>query len=104
LEHVGLAQIDPKDLGGDRRAVGAGLPRADRGLRPHIDAAVRALQWALVFIGVSGLGSVLYTAWKDTRDPAWRAAHKLPPLVAQARAPVAGTSPALAKAELQAGA
>ncbi len=62
------------------------------------------LQWALVFIGVSGLGSVLYTAWKDTRDPAWRAAHRLPPLDAQVRAPIASTSPALAKAELQAGA
>jgi hypothetical protein len=61
------------------------------------------LQWALVFIGVSGLGSVLYTAWKDTRDPAWRAAHRLPPLDA-APTPVAATSPALAKAELQAGA
>jgi hypothetical protein len=59
------------------------------------------VQWALVFVGVSGLGSVLYTAWRDTRDPAWRAAHRLPPLDA---APVADTSPALAKAELQAGA
>ncbi len=60
------------------------------------------LQWALVFIGVSGMGSILYTAWKDTRDPAWRAAHRLPPLES-ARA-IGDTSPALAKAELQAGA
>jgi hypothetical protein len=59
------------------------------------------LQWALVFIGVSGLGSILYTAWRDTRDPVWRAAHKLPPLRAP---PTIDTSPALAKAELQAGA
>jgi hypothetical protein len=58
-------------------------------------------QWALVFIGVSGLGSVLYTAWKDTRDPEWRAAHRLPPLDA---APITAPSPALAKAELRAGA
>jgi hypothetical protein len=61
------------------------------------------LQWALVFIGVSGLGSILYTAWKDTRDPAWRAAHRLPPLGA-APMPIAAASPALAKVELQAGA
>jgi hypothetical protein len=59
------------------------------------------LQWALVFIGVSGLGSILYTAWKDTRDPAWRAAHRLPPLE-QPR--IGETSPPLAKAELRAGA
>jgi hypothetical protein len=58
------------------------------------------LQWALVFIGVSGLGSILYTAWRDTRDPVWRAAHRLPPLEAPR---IGGTSPALVKAELQAG-
>ena len=40
----------------------------------------------------SGLGSILVAAWKDTRDPAWRAAHKLPPLHAAAhRRPVART-------------
>ena len=59
------------------------------------------LQWALVFIGVSGMGSILYTAWKDTRDPAWRAAHRLPPLEAPR---IGETSPALTKAGLQAGA
>jgi hypothetical protein len=58
-------------------------------------------QWGLVAVGISGLGSIVYSAWKDTRDPAWRAAHRLPPLDA---APIAGTSPALAKAEVQAGA
>jgi hypothetical protein len=58
-------------------------------------------QWGLVAVGVSGLGSILYTAWKDTRDPAWRAAHKLPPLRASR---IGDRSPALAKAELQAGA
>ena len=58
-------------------------------------------QWGLVAVGVCGLASILFTAWKDTRDPAWRAAHGLPPL---APPRVAGTSPALAKAELQAGA
>jgi hypothetical protein len=59
------------------------------------------LQWSLVAVGVCGFGSVLFTAWKDTRDPAWRAAHRLPPL---RPARIAGTSSALAKAELQAGA
>jgi hypothetical protein len=59
------------------------------------------LQWALVFIGVSGMGSILYTAWRDTRDPAWRAAHRLAPLE---EPPIGDTTPALAKAELQAGA
>ena len=59
------------------------------------------LQWGLVFVGVSGLGSILYTAWKDTRDPAWRAAHRLSPLE---RPRIDDTSPALTKAELQAGA
>ena len=58
-------------------------------------------QRALVAIGVCGLGSIVFTAWKDTRDPAWRAAHRLPPL---RPARIAGTSPALTKAELQAGA
>jgi hypothetical protein len=58
-------------------------------------------QWALVAIGVYGLGSIVFTAWKDTRDPAWRATHRLPPLH-PARS--AGTSPALTKAEVRAGA
>jgi hypothetical protein len=59
------------------------------------------LQWALVFIGVSGLGSILYAAWKDTRDPAWRAAHRLAPLE---EARIGDATPVLAKAELRAGA
>jgi hypothetical protein len=59
------------------------------------------LQGGLVAVGVAGLGSILFTAWRDTRAPAWRAAHGLPPLRS---ARVAGTSPALAKVELQAGA
>ena len=36
-----------------------------------------ALEWALVAVGVFGLGSVLYIAWHDTRDPQWRASHGL---------------------------
>jgi hypothetical protein len=58
-------------------------------------------QWALVAVGFSGLGSIVYTAWRDTRDPAWQAAHRFPPLD---ETHIAGTSPALTKAELQAGA
>jgi hypothetical protein len=34
-------------------------------------------QWMLVAIGTMGLASVLFVAWKDTRDPAWRASHGL---------------------------
>jgi hypothetical protein len=59
------------------------------------------LQWALVAMGISGLGTILHAAWKDTRDPAWRGAHRLRPLRA---ARVAGTAPTLTKAELRAGA
>jgi len=39
-----------------------------------------ALQWSLVAIGMTGLVAALVLAWRDTRDPAWRAAHGLPPL------------------------
>jgi hypothetical protein len=35
------------------------------------------LQWSLVAIGAAGLASVVYAAWRDTRDPVWRAAHGL---------------------------
>jgi hypothetical protein len=59
------------------------------------------VQWALVFIGVSGMGSIVYSGWRDTRDPAWRAAHRLPPLQQPG---IGGATPALTKAELQAGA
>lgn len=38
-------------------------------------AQSEALQWLLVAIGVSGVASVLFTAWRQTRDPAWRASH-----------------------------
>lgn len=38
-------------------------------------AESEALQWALLAIGAAGLGSILYAAWRDTRDPVWRAAH-----------------------------
>ena len=34
-----------------------------------------ALGWSLLVVGAFGLGSVVYLAWQDTRDPAWRAAH-----------------------------
>jgi len=37
-----------------------------------------ALGWSLLAVSASGLGSVVYLAWQDTRDPVWRAAHGLP--------------------------
>ena len=40
-------------------------------------AQAEALGWSLLAVGAAGLGSVVYLAWKDTRDPAWRAAHGL---------------------------
>jgi hypothetical protein len=44
---------------------------------PRSAANSEPLQWLLVIIGFFGIGSVLYISWKDTRDPAWRAAHWL---------------------------
>jgi hypothetical protein len=41
-------------------------------------AQSEALQWMLVAIGASGVASVLFTAWRQTRDPAWRASHGFP--------------------------
>jgi len=44
--------------------------------RAGFDAAQsEALQWGLFAVGAAGLGTILYRAWRDTRDPAWRAAH-----------------------------
>jgi hypothetical protein len=46
----------------------------------HPDAArSEALQWFLFAVGALGVASVLSVAWKDTRDPAWRARHGLAP-------------------------
>ncbi len=44
--------------------------------------AVRSemFEWLLVMIAAFGLGSVLYLAWQDTKDPTSRANHKLPPV------------------------
>lgn len=44
-----------------------------------VAARSQALEWMLVAVGAAGLASVLYFAWRDTRDPAWRAAHGLAP-------------------------
>jgi hypothetical protein len=41
-------------------------------------AQSEALQWLLAAIGGSGVASVLFTAWRQTRDPAWRASHGFP--------------------------
>jgi hypothetical protein len=39
--------------------------------------ASQALQWSLLVVGICGTGGVLFMAWKDSCDPAWRAAHGL---------------------------
>jgi hypothetical protein len=41
-------------------------------------AQSEALQWLLAAIGASGVASVLFTAWRQSRDPAWRASHGFP--------------------------
>jgi len=44
----------------------------------RIDAArSETLQWSLLIIGALGLASLLYTSWRQTLDPAWRARHGL---------------------------
>lgn len=44
----------------------------------HLDAArSETLQWSLLIIGALGLASLLYTSWRQTLDPAWRARHGL---------------------------
>ena len=44
----------------------------------HADVAQsESLQWLLVAIGASGIASILFTAWRQTRDPSWRAKHGL---------------------------
>jgi hypothetical protein len=48
--------------------------------RTGSSARSEALEWALLAVGAAGLASIIYAAWRDTRDPAWRAAHpNLPP-------------------------
>jgi hypothetical protein len=47
-------------------------------LRPEA-AQSEVLQWLLLLLGITGFVSVLCEAWKDTKDPAWRASHGLPP-------------------------
>jgi hypothetical protein len=37
-----------------------------------------ALEWSLFIVGAFGLGGIVLRAWRDTRDPQWRAAHGLP--------------------------
>jgi hypothetical protein len=44
----------------------------------RLDAArSEILQWSLLIVGALGLVSILYTAWRETLDPAWRAQHGL---------------------------
>jgi hypothetical protein len=44
----------------------------------RVDAArSEILQWSLLAVGALGLVCILYTAWRETLDPAWRARHGL---------------------------
>jgi hypothetical protein len=43
-------------------------------LRPDA-ARSEILQWSLLIVGAIGLVSILYTAWRETLDPTWRARH-----------------------------
>ena len=44
----------------------------------RVDAArSEILQWSLLVVGALGLVSILYTAWRETLDPAWRSRHGL---------------------------
>jgi len=47
-------------------------------LRPDA-ARSEILQWSLLAVGTLGLISLLYSAWKETLDPTWRAKHGFPP-------------------------
>jgi len=47
-------------------------------LRPDA-ARSEILQWSLLVVGALGLVSLLYSAWKETIDPEWRAKHGFPP-------------------------
>lgn len=47
-------------------------------LRPDA-ARSEILQWSLLVVGALGLVSLLYSAWRETLDPAWRARHGFPP-------------------------
>lgn len=47
-------------------------------LRPDA-ARSEVLQWSLVVVGALGVGRLLYLAWRQTLDPAWRARHGLAP-------------------------
>ena len=43
----------------------------------RVDAAhSEILQWSLLAVGALGLVSILYTAWRTSLDPRWRARHK----------------------------
>jgi hypothetical protein len=74
--------VSPKAVLSNWAAIVALWAPAYLALLDHTGSAARteALEWALLAVGAAGLGSILYAAWRDTRDPAWRAAHPhLPP-------------------------
>lgn len=69
--------VSPKAVLSTWAAIVALWAPAYLALLDHTGSATRseALEWALVAVGASGLASIVYAAWRDTRDPAWRAAH-----------------------------
>jgi hypothetical protein len=69
--------VSPKTVLSTWAAIVALWAPAYLALLDHTGPAARseALEWALLAIGAAGLASIVYAAWRDTRDPAWRAAH-----------------------------
>ena len=71
------AGVAPKTVLSNWAAIVALWAPAYLALLDHTGSTVRseALEWALLAIGACGLASIVYAAWRDTRDPAWRTAH-----------------------------
>jgi hypothetical protein len=69
--------VSPKTVLSTWAAIVALWAPAYLALLDHTGSAARseALEWALLAIGATGLASIVYAAWRDTRDPTWRAAH-----------------------------
>jgi hypothetical protein len=69
--------VSPKTVLSTWAAIVALWAPAYLALLDHTGSGARteALEWALLVVGAAGLASIVYAAWRDTRDPAWRAAH-----------------------------
>jgi hypothetical protein len=71
------AGVSPKTVLSNWAAIVALWAPAYLALLDHTGSTARseALEWVLLAIGASGLASIVYAAWRDTRDPAWCTAH-----------------------------